>query len=155
MGNFEIKASARALPLLLEKIRSRNYKSSSAQLAQLTNRMFTTLESKGILRTAPEEFMLAASHKPHDPLAAEFVRTFRHEHFYGRQLLARYEHVRDNVAQQQVSVLLPKSRAGRESTDLASLYGFRPAHPNVFFLSAWEFCQWFKAISLQPPSAFN
>ena len=128
---------------------------SSDLLGHVTNRMFTTLESKGILRTAPEESMLASLHKVSDPLAAEFVRTFRHEFFFGRQLLQRYEHLREEAAQQKVSVLLPKFVGGRNKTDFASLYGFRPQHADTFFLSPWEFCQWFEAVQLQPPSASN
>ena len=122
----------KALPLLFEKLRRREYKSSSVQLAHMTNRMFTTLESKGILRTALEEYMLAAMHKAGDPLAAEFIHTFRHEHFNGRHLILRYEHIRDNISKQSVSILMPKTLARRETTDFPSLYGFRPSHPNVF-----------------------
>ena len=48
VGNFEIRASVKALPLLFEKLRRKEFKSSSVHLAHMTNRMFTTLESKGI-----------------------------------------------------------------------------------------------------------
>ena len=90
--------------------------------------MFTTLESKGILRTAPEETMLASLHKASDPLAAEFIRTFRHEYFFGRMLLQRYEHLREDTGKAKVSVVLPKFAGGHNKTDFASLYGFRPPH---------------------------
>ena len=164
MGNFELRSSVQALPLLHEKLRSRAYKSSSVHLAHMTNRMFTTLEGKGILRMAPEESMLSAMHKASDPLAAEFIRTFRHEYFFGRQLLQRYEQLQNKASHQSVSVLLPKqssvllpkqSMKSKNQTDFTSLYGFRPPHADVFFLSPWEFCQWFSAVSLQPPSATN
>ena len=56
MGRFELKKSIGALPLMEEKLKGRNLSSSSAQLAHVTNRCFTVLESKGILRTATEEF---------------------------------------------------------------------------------------------------
>ena len=59
------------------------------------------------------------------------------------------------MSNQSVPVLMPKSHARRETTDFASLYGFQPSHPNVFFLSPWEFCQWLKPISLQAPSCCN
>ena len=32
------------------------------------------------------------------------------------------------------------------------MYGFRPQHPDTWYLSPWEFCQWFKAIALKCPS---
>ena len=76
MGQFEIKRSVSTLPLLQEKLEARGLKSASAQLAHVVNRMFTTLESKGILRVATEEFLLSSRYKAHDPLAAEFIRTF-------------------------------------------------------------------------------
>ena len=116
--------------------------------------MITVLEGKGILRMAPEESMLNSMHRAHDPLAAEFIRTFRHEFFFGYQLLQRYEHVRDQTSTQSVSILLPKSKFGQDTTDFASLYGFRPRHPDTYFLSPWEFCQWFEGVGLQPPSAW-
>ena len=71
IGQFEIKKSVSTLPLLKDKLEDRNLKSASAQLPHVVNRMFTTLESKGILRVATEEFLLSSRYKPHDPLAAE------------------------------------------------------------------------------------
>ena len=153
VGNFEIRNSVRALPLFFQKLRNKEYKHSSAHLAQVTNRMFTVLEPKGVLRMAPEEFMLSSMYKAHDPLSAEFIRTFRHEFFYRRQLLERYEYLQTKVSRMTVSMLLPKVGKGHVSTDAASLYGFRPQHSDSFYLSPWEFCQWFKAVRLERPSA--
>ena len=56
IGRFELRNSVEALPLLSQKLREKNYRRGGAHLAHVANRMFTTLESKGILRTAPEEF---------------------------------------------------------------------------------------------------
>ena len=72
MGQFELRSSVKALPPMAQKLKQRQLKRGSAQLAHVVNRMFTTLESKGILRTAPEEFMLSSLYKAHDPLAAKF-----------------------------------------------------------------------------------
>ena len=68
MGSFEIKSSVKALPLFEDKLLKRGYKHGSTHLAQITIRMFTTLEGKGILRSAPEELNLAQEHKANDPL---------------------------------------------------------------------------------------
>ncbi len=54
MGQYELKKSVGALPLLQEKLTERKLTSASHQLSHVVNRMFTTLESKGILRTATE-----------------------------------------------------------------------------------------------------
>ena len=90
MGQFELRSSVKALPLMAGKLRQKQLKSGSAQLAHVVNRMFTTLESKGILRTAPEEFMLSSLYKANDPLAAEFFRTRRRTDFYSKRLLSLF-----------------------------------------------------------------
>ena len=58
VGKFELKKSISTLPLLQQKVEGRGVKSASTQLAHVVNRMFTTLEGKGILRVATEEFLL-------------------------------------------------------------------------------------------------
>ena len=88
VGQYELKKSIGSLPLLKQKLEKRGVQAASAQLAHVCNKMFTTLESKGILRTAPEEFMLASQYRPDDELFAEFIRTFRHTFFF-RSLLRR------------------------------------------------------------------
>ena len=91
MGKFDVKKSVAALPLMKEKLVHRNLKTASSQLAHVTNRMFSVVEGKGILRTCTEEFMLSSQYKPHDPLAAEFIRTFRTKNFLGKYFLDRYD----------------------------------------------------------------
>ena len=81
IGQFEIKKSIATLPLLEEKLEWRSLKSASAHLAYVVNRMFTTLESKGILRAATEEFELATRDNPHDELPAEFIGSFSSSEF--------------------------------------------------------------------------
>ena len=78
VGQYELKKSIGSLPLLKQRLEKR---SAAGQLALVCNRMFTTLESKGILRTAPEEFMLASQYRPDDELFADFIRTFRNPFF--------------------------------------------------------------------------
>ena len=63
LGQYELKKSIAALSLLEEKLQTRKLTNASSQLAHVVNRMFTTLESKGILRTATEEFMLASKYR--------------------------------------------------------------------------------------------
>ena len=91
MGQFELRKSTAALGPLQEKLENRNLKTASSQLAHVCNRMFVVLEGKGILRPYTEDFMLASQYKPHDPLAAEFIRTFRHQHFHGKFYLDRLD----------------------------------------------------------------
>ena len=59
VGRFELRSSVKTLPLLKQKSQGMALKHSSAYLAHASNRMLTSLERKGALRMAPEEFMLA------------------------------------------------------------------------------------------------
>ena len=131
-GQFELKKSYGALPLYHEKLRSqKKIKTPSEQLAHITNRTFTVLESKGILRAATEEFLLASRYKPHDELAAEFIRTFR-------QALKNQE---DTVP---TNIRLPKAGTKHAPLDEVAAYGYRPGLPDLIYLSPWEFKQWYK-----------
>ena len=134
IGQFEIKKSVDALPLLQAKLEDRSLKSGSKQLAHVVNRMFTTLESKGILRSATEEFMLASMHKNYDPLSAEFIRTFRTGKFYGKYFLDRFEAACKNQSQ-DIRVVIPKNALHTDAQDVASLYGFRSLKPDCLYLS--------------------
>ena len=154
IGQFELKKSVSTLPLLQEKLEARGLQSASAQLAHVVNRMFTTLESKGILRVATEEFLLSSRYKPHDQLAAEFIRTFRSRNFPGKFFIERYEALCRGTTI-DVRVLLPKNAAGRGVLDVVSLYGFRCLAPDIFHLSPWEFVQWMKPVRLEAPSRDN
>lgn len=152
IGSFELKKSVSALTPLKAKLEERNLKTASAQLAHVTNRMFTTLEGKGILRMATEEFMLSFRYKPHDPLSAEFIRTFRHQEFHGKFYLDRYEALSNKKKTVDMNIVLPRTHMNKIVFDEVSLYGFRDCHPNLFFLSPWEFYQWFKPHQLKRPS---
>jgi hypothetical protein len=152
-GQFELKKSVEALPHLQEKLEARALPGASHQLAHVCNRVFTTLEGKGILRTGTEEFMLASGYKENDELAAEFVRTCRHTLFHGRFFMERFDALVSRKTEATLNVLLPRIGAAIAETDSVSLYGFRPKTPSMFFLSPWEFCQEFKAHRVRVPSS--
>ena len=97
--------------------------------------MFTAMESKGILRTAPEEYQLAPGHKRHDPLAAEFIRTVRHEFFFGRVYVKLFESFLHNEETRESQVVFRRDTKQVVATDEESIYGYRPTHPNTWFLS--------------------
>ena len=150
-GQFELKKSFGALSMYHEKLRSRNLKSPSAQLAHITNRTFTVLESKGILRAATEEFLLASRYKPHDELAAEFIRTFRHTFFHGLYYVQRYEALKNREEKVATSIRLPKAGTKHAPLDEVAAYGYRPGLPDLIYLSPWEFKQWYKPHHLARP----
>jgi hypothetical protein len=102
---------------------------------------------------ATEEFLLASRYKPNDPLAAEFIRTFRSQHFPGRFFLERYDALAQGAEKVDIRVLLPKQAVGKGVLDVVSLYGFRSMHPDLFYLSPWEFVQWILPQRTKPPHA--
>ena len=63
VGRFELRSAVKTLPLFKQKLQGKALKNSIAYLAHASNRMSTTLEGKGVLRMAPEEFMLASLYK--------------------------------------------------------------------------------------------
>ena len=123
MGKFEVKKSVAALPLMKAKLEQRNLKTASSQLAHVTNRMFSVAEGKGILRMCTEESMLSSQWKPHDPLAAEFIRTFRHQNFGGKWYLDRYDALSEKKSLLDIRFLLPRNADGEDVPDQVSLYG--------------------------------
>ena len=52
-------------------------------------------------------------------------------------------------------ITFPFSKRTRWNTniDAQSVYGYRPQHPDTWFLSPWEFRQWFKPVELKRPSS--
>ena len=151
IGQYELKKSVGALPLMLQKLSSRKLSSGSHQLSHVVNRMFTTLESKGILRTGTEEMALSAKFHATDKLAAEFVRTCREETFPGRKFLERVEGIAAQADKIEVNILLPAAARATPPLDVVSVYGFRPQHPALWYLSPFEFVQWFIVHKLRAP----
>ena len=84
LGRFELKQSIAAQPFFHKKLMGKESLSAGNQLAHVCNRMFTNLEGKGFLRSGVEDLLLASEYNPIDELSAEFIRTFRHEYFFGK-----------------------------------------------------------------------
>ena len=159
LGGFELKAASSSLPFLEQKLKGAA--TAAAQVAQVTNRLITTLEGKGVLRSAPESFNLCGHSKPEDQLFPEFIRTFRSKDFNGSELLGRLELVssRSKLTLYMPCVLPPKKVtqtrghvAVRKDVDL---YGFRGKDPRVYYLSPWEFCTYWYGVRLEVPSETN
>ena len=150
IGQFELKQSAAAMPFLQDKLATRKFGAAS-QLALICNRLFVNLEGKGILRTGVEEFMLAAEYAPHDELAAEFIRTFQQTFFFGKAYLDRVDQLMRGETI-QIDKCIPKKGETAEIVDPVSLYGLRPMDVSCFYLSPWEFVQWWRPIRLAKPS---
>ena len=129
IGGFEVKKSIAALAPLKNKLQHRQLH-ASAQLAHVVNRMFVTLEGRGILRACTEEFMLAARSKKDDPLAAEFIRTFRLQNFYENFYLDYYESLKTGNSRVR-SITIPKKDSPKVDFDEVAAYGYRAPHPDL------------------------
>ncbi len=83
--------------------------SPSHQLAQVVDHMFADLEAKGVLRSAPEEFNLAAHANAKDELNAEFIRTFVSQTFPGFRYLDQLKLVQRKESVTPRRVVLPQA----------------------------------------------
>ena len=90
-------------------------KTASSQLAHAVNRMLR--------------------YKPHDPLAAEFIRTFRNQNFPGQFFLERFEALSKRQEQMDVQVMLPKQAIGKGILDVVSCYGSRSGDADFVYFS--------------------
>ena len=121
VGKYELKASAANLAPLLQKMKG---KKKIAQWAKVVNRMFTDLETKGTLRTAPETFNLAANLHDQDIMNAEFIRTFQSVSFPGRAFLNRQEAAVKRGGPQVTSMSKPQMCDSECRCVCAARFGF-------------------------------
>jgi hypothetical protein len=155
VGRFQLKAAARTLPLMQTKLASA--KNISNQMAQVVSRMFSTLEGRGKLRTAAEEYNLAANHSDVSETFAEYISTFNTEMFNGFDLLNRLENEKCLPEAQPYVMLQARKRAHEASNtdavwyNFSDIYGFRPPLECLLYLSPWEFVAWWTVLELLPP----
>ena len=112
VGRFQLRVAKRALPQMTSKLTLMNV---CAQKAQLVNRMFSILEGRGKLRTAAEEYNLAANHRERDETHAEYISTFTPAMFNGHELLNRLELVLGTASSSHHTMLQTKKRKGAHS----------------------------------------
>ena len=93
VGKFELRQAACNLKYLAKTIEQR---SNAQQYHHVANRMLGDLEYRGHVRPATEEFNLAGNHHSKDIFAAEFIRTFLTENFYGGDLIRRYRQLKND-----------------------------------------------------------
>jgi len=154
VGSYELNIAATSLAYLRSKMLG---ESPQQQWARVVNKVLADLEERGTMRTAPEDFNLAVHAHPHDAMNAEFIRTFRCADFPGARFLERLELEQRLRSRQDVETrrLPPRRRVtGKDhvqDTPWVELYGFRGEHPDLYYLSPWEFMERWEALPLQPP----
>ena len=73
----------------------------------------------------------------------------------GKYYVNRYDALVAKHKTVDLQMLLPRHTSSAEVTDDVALYGFRPSCLDLFFLSPWEFCQWFKPHRLRAPAYYT
>ena len=139
VGRFQLRQAARSLPRFKSKLLSQN--TAAGQMAQVVSKMFCTLEQRGKLRTAAEEYNLAANASEKDNWSAEFLCTFQQAALPGYDLLNRLEHEKSGVQKDDhIFVSSRKIKTTGETPqrvwhNFADVYGFRPPVAALFYLS--------------------
>ena len=109
------------------------------------------------MRTAPEEFNLAANLHSQDPTNAEFIRSFRTQSFPGRRFVVLCESEMKKVSQRFRKGLLTarKKPVGDEKIltyHIEEIYGYRGRDPRVLYLSPWEFLMFWEVQQVGKPT---
>ena len=107
-------------------------------------RLLSDANGKGVVRSSQERVNLNASGKENEVLAAETVRTAQTECMPGRDLVTRREHLTGESGKGAfLTAIEVDKRNPRRWTavqkNVAFLYGHRPRHPEVWYLSPYEF----------------
>jgi hypothetical protein len=120
-------------------------------------RLMSDAYGKGIVRGQAENTNLRAYEKANDVTAAETFRTCQTVAFYGREYVDIVEKMNDKKASEKAAVFgevdfrNPKKRIVA-IRDAAILYGQRPKHPSVWYLSPYEFVTYWEPTLLSYPT---
>ena len=120
-------------------------------------RLMNDTYGKGIVRGQAENTNLRAYEKTNDVTAAETFRTCQTVDFYGREYVDIVEKMNDKKALEKAAVFgevdfrNPKKKKVAVR-DAAVLYGQRPKHPWVWYLSPYEFVTYWEPTLLSYPT---
>ena len=109
---------------------------------RVSHKVFQDLQHRCMLRTAPEEWNLAANWHEQDVTNAEFIRTYMDVSFPGWQLRERLRLECSKDAETKSKKVLP-SLMGTDCEKFfrhfPDLYGYRGNNVRVYYLSPWDF----------------
>ena len=121
------------------------------------SRFLSDAYCKGVVRGQVECCNLRASYREDYAVAAECMRTSRTVSFMGAQYLGLVEQlVEGRVKQARAKVCRlnrrqPRGRRKLDSADTAVLYALRPTHPDIWFLSPYEFTMCWDIVPTRVP----
>ena len=158
VGRFELAQANKNLAWLKDKLQG---KSNAHQYHTVANRALGDLEFRGCARPITEEFNLAGNYNKNDVLQAEFYRTSNFEQFLGGNILRLLRSQKKQSSPESTQCTFFRKRIGyvkkKEGFEVPweQRYGFRGAHPAFYYLSPWEFVQWWFLDRLRPPTTDN
>ena len=127
----------------------------------MANRALGDLEFRGCARPITEEFNLAGNYHKHDVLQAEFYRTSNFVQFLGGNILRLLRAQKKQTSPETTQYTFFRKRVGyvkkKEGFEAPweQKYGFRGDHLAFYYLSPWEFVQWWYCDRLRPPTTDN
>ena len=124
----------------------------------MANRILGDLEFRGCARPITEEFNLAGNYDEDDVLQAEFYRTSECQQFLGGNILRELKRQKNQTSEKATQYTFIGKRPGYQKVKEGfeapweQKYGFRGDHPAFYYLSPWEFVQWWYWDRLGPPT---
>ena len=119
------------------------------------------LEFRGCARPITEEFNLAGNYNKEDVLQAEFYRTSNFAQFLGGNILRLLRAQKKQSLPEITQCTFFRKRIGYQKkkegfeAPWEQKYGFRGDHPAFYYLSPWEFVQWWYWDRLRAPTTDN
>lgn len=155
VGKFVLRATAESLNYVELGLHD---KSAGRQWYRTCNRMITDLNHRCTMRTAPEEFNLAANNDKHDHMNAEFIRSYRAATFPGvrfvRLLESELNRTQTRVRHGFLPVRAePVNKEMIRTYHLEEIYGYRGCDERVYRLSPWEFVMFWEVYRVPTPKA--
>ena len=127
----------------------------------MANRCLGDLEFRGCARSITEEFNLAGNYNKDDVMQAEFYRTSNYEQFLGGNILRELRKHKKETSEETTQYTFLRKRIGFMKrkvgfeAPIEQKYGFRGDHPAFYYLSPWEFVQWWYCDRLRAPTTDN
>ena len=131
-------------------------KSAGRQWYRTCNKMITDWNHRCTMRTAPEECNLSANQQEHDPMNAEFIRSYMAQSFPGQRFIKLLEsEMKGDSTRRRKGILPVRSDPVEKEVirtyHLEELYGYRGRDERVYCLSPWEFLMFWEVQRVPSP----
>ena len=154
-GRFVLRATAESLNYVELGLKD---KSAGRQWYKICNRMITDWNHRCTMRTAPDEFNLSANQHKHDPMTAEFIRSYMSVSFPGQRFINLLEsEMKGEMKRLRQGVLPVRAETVEKEVirtyHLEEIYGYRGQDERVYYLSPWEFVMFWEVHRVTSPNS--